>query len=55
MSTHLSQYIADCRLQDDLRAAALARAVPREPRPKTAPARLPRLRRRLHLPHVAGH
>ena len=52
MSTHLHQYIASCRLQDDLRAAALARAVPRDPSPTTAPARLPRLRR--HLPHVAG-
>ncbi len=54
MSTHLSQYIADCRLQDDLRAAAAARAVPREPSRKLAPARLPRLRRRPHLPRLAG-
>ena len=54
MSTHLHQYIGACRLQDDLRAAALARAVPREPSPTTAPARFPRLRRHLHLPHVAG-
>jgi hypothetical protein len=28
--------------------------VPRDPSPTTAPARLPRLRRHLHLPHIAG-
>jgi hypothetical protein len=45
MSTHLHQYIAACRLEDDLRAAAAHRALPREARAKTALAPIARLRR----------
>jgi hypothetical protein len=44
MSTHLNQYVAACRLEDDLRAAAAAR-VPRDPRARTAPAPIARVRR----------
>jgi hypothetical protein len=33
MSTHLHQYVAACRLEDDLRAAAAHRAAPREAAP----------------------
>jgi hypothetical protein len=43
MSTHLHQYVAACRLEDDLQAAAAHRAAPRVPRAKTAPAPIARL------------
>ena len=45
MSTHLHQYVAACRLEDDLRAAAAYRALPREPRAGTTRAPIARLRR----------
>jgi hypothetical protein len=43
MSTHLNQYVAACRLEDDLRAAAAR--IPRDPRARTAPAPIARVRR----------
>jgi hypothetical protein len=52
MSTHLSQYVAACRLEDDLRAAAAARTVPRRAARKPSPARVARLRRLRRVRHV---
>jgi hypothetical protein len=51
MSTHLNQYVAACRLEDDLRAAAAARAVPRRNRRKSSPAGSHRFPR---IPRLAG-
>jgi hypothetical protein len=53
MSTHLSQYVAACRLEDDLRAAAAARTVPRRAPRKPLAARFSRLRR-FHRPAGEG-
>ena len=53
MSTHLSQYVAACRLEDDLRAAAAARTLPRRV-PRKPPAVRFSLLRGFHRPAGSG-